>query len=103
MQDLSASPPVRPMTIGGVEAEPHSGRQKAGPTQFADTLHTLQRVQSASKLCEAASSVKQSYEAAASSVGAPMMLRNLISSRDSSRETCIWLIPSSWAMSDCER
>jgi hypothetical protein len=57
----------------------------------------VQRVQSASKLCEAA------YDAAASSVDAPMMLRNLISSRDSSRETCIWLMPSSWAMSDCER
>jgi hypothetical protein len=43
------------------------------------------------------------YEAAASSLGAPMMLRNLSSSRDSSRETCIWLMPSSCAMSDCER
>ena len=31
------------------------------------------------------------------------MLRNLSSNRESSRETCIWLIPSSSAMSDCER
>lgn len=43
------------------------------------------------------------YEAAASSAGAPMMLRNLSSSRESNRETCIWLMPSSWAISDCER
>ena len=65
--------------------------------------HAQDAAQLAEQGYEAASSVKQSYEAAASSVGAPMMLRNLISSRDSSRETCIWLIPSSWAMSDCER
>jgi hypothetical protein len=58
---------------------------------------TLQRTQSARKRREAG------YEAAASSAGAPMMLRNLSSSRESSRETCIWLMPSSWAISDCER
>ena len=65
---------------------------------LADALHTSQPVQSVGKLCK-----PRGYEAAASSRGAPIMPRNLSSNRDSSLETCIWLMPSSWAMSDCER
>jgi hypothetical protein len=68
-----------------------------GNSEMTQLPGTLQRAQSARKLCEVG------YEAAASSLGAPMMLRNLSSSRESSRETCIWLMPSSWAMSDWER
>ena len=43
----------------------------------------------AAKCAECQETMRFGYEAAASSVGAPMMLRNLTSSRDSSRETCI--------------
>jgi hypothetical protein len=68
-----------------------------GNSEMTQLPGTLQRAQSARKLCEVG------YEAAASSLGAPMMLRNLSSSRESSRETCIWLMPSSWAISDWER
>jgi hypothetical protein len=71
-------------------------RSVVGVTQLADAL-PIGAWQSVSKLCKAG------YEAAASSAGVPMMLRNLSSSRASNRETCIWLMPSSWAISDCER
>jgi hypothetical protein len=54
-----------------------------GNSEMTQLPGTLQRAQSARKLCEVG------YEAAASSLGAPMMLRNLSSSRDNSRETCI--------------
>jgi hypothetical protein len=43
------------------------------------------------------------YEAAASVSGAPMIMRILIISRDSNRDTCIWLVPISSAISDWER
>jgi hypothetical protein len=60
-----------------------------GNSEMTQLPGTLQRAQRARKLCDAG------YEAAASSLGAPMMLRNLSSNRESSRETCIWLMPSS--------
>ena len=64
-----------------------------------DWVNPVKQAQYAAQLAEqgyeTASSAKQSYEAAASSAGVPMMLRNLSISRDSSRETCIWLMPSS--------
>lgn len=68
-----------------------------GVTQLADRSAKSGPGRAVSKLCKAG------YEAAASSAGVPIMLRNLSSSRASNRETCIWLMPSSWAMSDCER
>lgn len=40
-----------------------------------------------------------SYEAAGSSSGTPMIERILIIRRDSTRETCIWLVPISSAIS----
>ena len=74
------------------------GGRGAFVTRFADALHKLHHVQSANSCAK-----PPSYEAAASSRDAPMMLRSLSNSRDSSLETCIWLMPSSRAMSDCER
>ena len=35
--------------------------------------------------------------------GTPMMVRSLSNSRDSKRDTCIWLVPISSAISDWER
>ena len=69
----------------------------ASQTTSWHSAHTLHSV------CRVPGSYRTAYEAAASSAGAPMMLRNLSSSRESNRETCIWLMPSSWAISDCER
>jgi hypothetical protein len=43
------------------------------------------------------------YEATASVSGAPMIMRILIMSRDSNRDTCIWLVPISSAISAWER
>jgi hypothetical protein len=40
-----------------------------------------------------------SYEAAGSSSGTPMIERILIIRRDSTRETCIWVVPISSAIS----
>ena len=40
-----------------------------------------------------------SYEAAGSASGTPMIERILIIRRDSTRETCIWLVPISSAIS----
>jgi hypothetical protein len=71
-------------------------RSVVGVTQLADALPYR-------GLAERQQTVQAGYDAAASSAGVPMMLRNLSSSRASNRETCIWLMPSSWAMSDCER
>ena len=39
------------------------------------------------------------YEAAGSSSGTPMIMRILTISRDNNRETCIWLVPISSAIS----
>jgi hypothetical protein len=43
------------------------------------------------------------YDAAGSWSCTPMITRSLTSSRDSSRDTCIWLVPISSAISDWER
>ena len=43
------------------------------------------------------------YEAAANVSGTPMITRILTSSRESNRETCIWLVPIASAISDWER
>ena len=47
--------------------------------------------------------VRSDYDAAGSLSGTPMMVRIFTNSRDSNRETCIWLMPISSAISDCER